>query len=109
MPQHRFTKGTPKPPGSGRAKGTPNKLTCEAAAVLAQYGVDPIKGMLSICADPECSLELKAKMYSELAQYVYPKRKSVELTATIDFSDFESRLASARQRIEHEQPGVHVN
>ena len=35
--------------------------------------------MVRIATDPKASLELRGRMNAELAQYVYPKRKSVEV------------------------------
>lgn len=91
----------------GRAPGTPNKRSVETAERLAALGCDPIEAMAKIVimdalkmaieagyiaadvakADPvaarekACALyppELRAKMASELAQYVAPKRKAIE-------------------------------
>jgi hypothetical protein len=35
--------------------------------------------MVRIAIDPEASLELRGRMNAELAQFVYPKRKPVEV------------------------------
>ena len=56
----------------------PNHITSELESKLAKLGCDPIKGMATLAADGECSPELRGRMYSELAQYVLPKRKAVE-------------------------------
>jgi hypothetical protein len=37
--------------------------------------------MVQMATDPEASLELRGRMNAELAQYVYPKRKAVEVAA----------------------------
>lgn len=47
---------------------------------LEQAGVDPVSGLLSIADHPECSLELKAKVLSDLISYYYPKLNNVQLT-----------------------------
>lgn len=75
-------RGRPKglPRTGGRQKGTPNKATVEVAAKLAALGCDPIEGMAQVAAHPESSLELRGRMYAELAQYVAPKRKAVEVS-----------------------------
>ncbi len=73
-----FKKGHPKPPTSGRKPGVPNKLTADARQRLEELGCDPIEGMAKIAADPKAPEELRGRMYAELAQYVYPKRKAVE-------------------------------
>ena len=40
--------------------------------------------MVQIATDPEASLELRGRMNAKLAQYVYPKRKAVEVAADKD-------------------------
>ena len=73
-----FKKGDPKPPTSGRKKGTPNLINLDVAKRLEELGCDPFEGMSIIANDPKCSKELRGKMLAELAQYVAPKRRSVE-------------------------------
>jgi len=63
----------------GRPKGTPNRKTLELAELLESLDCDPIAGMVGIANDPEASLELRGRMFAELAQYRYPKRKAVEM------------------------------
>ena len=62
----------------GRQKGTPNKKTLDVANCLQALGCDPIKGMALIAMDEGNTPELRGKMFSELAQYIAPKRKAVE-------------------------------
>jgi len=62
----------------GRTKGTPNKKTLEVIERLEQLGCDPIKGMAQIAMDEANPPELRGRMFSELAQYVVPKRKAIE-------------------------------
>jgi len=49
---------------------------------LDQLGCDPIEGMAKIALDPKAPIELRARMFSDLAQYVAPKRRAVEHAAT---------------------------
>ena len=63
----------------GRKSGIPNKRTLEVALRLENIGCDPIEGMAKLAMDTNCSPELRGKMYSELAQYLYPKRRATEL------------------------------
>jgi hypothetical protein len=63
----------------GRVVGTPNRKTKEVSELLASLGCDPIQGMAEIAMNMEASLELRGRMYAELAQYVYPKRKAVAM------------------------------
>jgi hypothetical protein len=65
----------------GRTAGTLNKRTVEVAEKLRRLGCDPLEGMARLAADSSNSPELRGRMYAELAQYVYPKRKAVELAS----------------------------
>ena len=65
----------------GRVTGTPNKRTIEAMQKLNKLGCDPIEGMARIAMDESNSIELRAKMLSDLAPYVYPKRKTVDISS----------------------------
>lgn len=62
----------------GRQKGSRNKITEEIQAKLARLKCDPLEGMATIAKDPTATLELRGRMYAELAQYVAPKRRAVE-------------------------------
>ena len=64
----------------GRQIGTPNKRTLEVRERLAELNCDPIQGMALIAMDPEATLELRGRMFAELAAYIAPKRKAVELS-----------------------------
>ena len=75
----------------GRTAGTPNRKTQEISALLESLGCNPIDGMAKIAMDEKHSPELRGRMYAELAQYVYPKRKAVEL-ATDPVAPQQSKL-----------------
>jgi len=62
----------------GRVAGTPNKKTLDVIERLEQLGCDPIEGMAKIAMDAANPPELRGRMFSELAQYVVPKRKAIE-------------------------------
>lgn len=66
----------------GRTAETPIKRTAEVEERLSALGYDPIEGMASIAMDAANPPELCGRMFSELAQYVAPKRKTVEHSAT---------------------------
>ena len=63
----------------GRKRGTPNKRTQQVAEVLRELHCNPIRGMAEIASNKRHPIELRAKMYAELAHYVYPKRKAVDM------------------------------
>lgn len=66
----------------GRQKGTPNKKTQTMLEKFEEMKCDPLKGMMKIAeqAMDEGDMQLAGQMYKELAQYVAPKRKAMELT-----------------------------
>jgi len=66
----------------GRKAGTPNTKTKSIIERLKELKCDPIEGMAIIAkqAMDEGEMQLAGNMYKELAQYVAPKRKSVEIT-----------------------------
>jgi hypothetical protein len=65
----------------GRKAGTRNRQTREITELLESLGHNPIEAMVRIATDPNASLEPRGRMNAELAQYVYPKRKAVEVAA----------------------------
>jgi len=68
----------------GRTKGTLNVRTVEVQAKLEELGCDPIEGMVRIAksAEKDGDKALAGQMYKELAQYVAPKRKMLDVVAT---------------------------
>ena len=78
--------------GQGRPKGALNKRTLDVIDKLAALHCDPIAGMALIAMNENNPVELRARMYSELAQYVAPKRKALEHSA--DAGMLEVFLAS---------------
>ena len=86
----------------GRRKGTPNKLTAAVAERLAALGCDPISGMARLAMDPSTPVEVRARMYSELAQYVAPKRRAVEHTGA-DGGAIETRASFDAGRLTAEE------
>ena len=63
----------------GRAKGTPNKRTAEVAELLYALDCDPVEGMARIAMNEAHAPELRGRMYAELAGYLFPKRKALEV------------------------------
>ena len=63
----------------GITAGTPNRKTQEISALLESLGCNPIEGIARIATNEKHSLELRGRMFAELAQYVYPERKAMEL------------------------------
>jgi hypothetical protein len=61
----------------GRQRGAP-KRTLDVIERLAALRCDPITGMARIALNKKNSVELRARMFAELAQFVAPKRKALE-------------------------------
>ncbi|MGH8503840.1 MAG: hypothetical protein ACREVE_15520 [Gammaproteobacteria bacterium] len=53
---------------------------------LEALGCDPIAGMAHIAMDKTVDLSIRAQMYKELAQYVAPKRKSLDMQADVNMA-----------------------
>lgn len=72
-----FVKGTPKPPNSGRKKGSLNRETVQQ--MLDALGCNPIESMVRLArAHEEKNPTLAGRLYAELAQYTKPKLRAVE-------------------------------
>jgi hypothetical protein len=84
-------KGLPKT--GGRVRGTPNKQSDAIARKIAKLGCDPIEGLARIALDPETKPELRVRCFTELAQYVYPKRKAVDSDSDGEFGNWPPRLS----------------
>lgn len=73
-----------RPPGhpktGGRRKGTPNRGTQDVAEKLDALGCDPIAGLAEIAMDRRNTSELRARCFTELAQYLHAKRKPVDVS-----------------------------
>jgi hypothetical protein len=70
-----------KPVGSGRKTGTPNRRTKTIEDKLAALGCDPIEAMARLAMDDNEPSTLRFAALKELAQYVAPKRKAVEVSS----------------------------
>jgi len=80
----------------GRKKGTPNKVNQTVNEKLAALNCDPLEGMAKIAkqAMAEGEMALAGQMYKELAQYVAPKRKSIELSGDVELDVVQDVLVS---------------
>jgi hypothetical protein len=53
---------------------------------LEALGCDPIEGMARIAMDETIDLSIRAQMFKELAQYVAPKRKALDMQADMNMA-----------------------
>ena len=92
-----FKKGQSGNPG-GRPKGSRSYKTKLVEEKLAELNCDPIEGMVHLAQDEATDVGIRARLFSELANYIYPKRKAVELKYKVDLN-LESVLAEAHERV----------
>ena len=71
-----FQKGHAKM--GGKKPFTKNKITRDVARLLDSLDCNPIEGMARIACDEKVPVQIRAKMYAELSQYVSPKLRSIE-------------------------------
>lgn len=77
----RPTKGE-KTPGSGRQPGTVNKKTELLMEKCERMGLDPFEALLQLAKSTELDIRLSA--LKEICQYLYPKRKALEMSTSED-------------------------
>src|SRR4051812_23220079 len=65
-------------PGPGRPPGSRNKRSLAVEEKLAELGCDPISAMALLAMDERVAIELRIKLYCELAGYIAPKLKAIE-------------------------------
>ena len=98
-----------KRPGAGRPKGSKGARTKQVEELLESLDCNPIEGLVRLArlaeedaqAAPTPServphINIAKDCYKELAQYVAPKRKSVEMDATVDVGTHESWLENLK-------------
>ena len=80
----------PRQKTGGRQAGTPNKRSLDVQEKLDALGCDPLSAMarLAMQAEKDGDLPLAARMYTELAPYLAPKRKSVEIEHKDEWQKF---------------------
>lgn len=62
----------------GRKAGTPNKLTQDLFKICEEEGIDIFRAMVKKAAEGDLF------MMKEVAQYLYPKRKAMEHSGSVD-------------------------
>src|SRR5262245_19319983 len=77
----RYTVGQAKPAGSGRKRGQGWKAMKRTVSELcAAAGVDPILEMVGLASDENTATVVRARLWCELAGYIHPKRKAIEVS-----------------------------
>jgi len=79
-----FKKGDPKPPGSGRARGTPNKQTAKTYDIIVNL-LDEYQSSGKMSQDFEgLKPNQRIAIAERLMGYVLPKKQAVQSDVTID-------------------------
>ena len=85
----------------GRERGTPNRSTVAVADKLEAVGCDPIAGMAMLAMNDGNDPALRGRMYAELAGFIYPKRKALEVESRVEVSTIKGPDGeSLRDRLE---------
>lgn len=98
----------------GRVAGTPNRRTAELTQRLVELNCDPLEALVKIANDPATDVALRARIHAELLPYLYPKRKTVEIShaeAGVLLTSEQAEamaLAFIRQRAWHEPVAASV-
>jgi hypothetical protein len=74
----KFKPGQTKPENSGRRKGSPNRKTTQLSVTLEALGQDIPTKIAELL--PQLSAGRQVDVYLELMQYIYPKRKAMEIS-----------------------------
>jgi hypothetical protein len=69
------------PKTGGRKKGTPNRATRTLKEKLDTIDCDPVLELTKIAMDEKNSIEIRVRCLIEIAPYVHPKRKPVDLSS----------------------------
>ena len=75
-------------PGPGRPPGMKNKRTVALEEKLEAMGCDPVTFMATVMMDAEQPIELRMKAATELAPYLWPKRRAIEHTGEVNAPRF---------------------
>jgi hypothetical protein len=68
----------------------------DARRVLEGMAIDPLIGMAELARDPEVDSKTRAKIYMELAQYIYEKKKPGNPEEAVQMETYEERLRRIR-------------
>jgi hypothetical protein len=80
MSDHLFKKGEVGNP-AGRPKGSKNKFKIDASEVFKKHNYNPLIELIKLGQKENLTDRLRMETNAELCQYLYPKLKSVEITA----------------------------
>lgn len=67
--------------GAGRPKGSLGVMTERVLDLLEELDFDPVLELVTLYRDPETDKRTKVRIASELAQFVAPKLKAIDVQA----------------------------
>ena len=70
-------KGAPKPPGSGRVKGTPNIATAEIKALARKHGPEAIKEIVKLAKNAKTAEAVRLAAWNTVLDRAYGKARQV--------------------------------
>lgn len=72
----------------GRKKGTPNKRTSDLLEQIQSRwpGYDSVLALVELAHDLELPVELRFQCHKEIAHYIEPKRKAVDVSGEFGLS-----------------------
>jgi len=97
-----WPKGTPRPNGAGRKKGTPNRATAAKVAEIAASGLTPLDFMLGVMRDEDRPFPDRLDAAKSAAPYVHPKLAAVEHSGSMDVTVTEAEVDADIARLEAE-------
>lgn len=80
MPRIHFGKGNGASKGFGRPKGSKTKLRWDVQVICEEQGFNPFEKLIDIAKNSKSSLA-QFNAAAELASYIAPKLKAVEVSA----------------------------
>lgn len=81
----------------GRVKGTPNKRTLDLLDRIQELDWDPLQELYLLISDPEVSKSEKILINKEMLQYLYPKRKAIDLDASATVQTWADLVKASMQ------------
>lgn len=96
----------------GRQPGTPNRDKIPAQLLAEKLGVDPLEVLLNFVKGDWAALgykspheakmtsEMRLKAAGEVSQYIYPKRKAVEMTGEVEAAGITIKIVDYQAKKE---------
>jgi hypothetical protein len=81
-------------PGMPRKPIPPYKKMIDIAVRLRELNVDPLEELLKICRHPDVSLTLQARVWGDVMQYIYPRKRAIDVKIQ-DASSIYAEIVSA--------------